>query len=275
MIDIIKFNSKIILKRNIFLKTLLCMPILAFVLTVPSYLSKSNLIEIGNPIFSYFFFDGNKSSILNIMIALLPILCAFVYGDYHYYEKASFHSILIRSKKRYQIFLSNAIFAFMCGFLIVVVFLAFMFLYNFIITNNNLHEVSYNSLFINENHSMVNEASYFSGLFLEHPYLDIFIQSIIISICGGLFSLTTYSVSLHCNSKLITYLSTMFFAMITMFLSAILPFSRSNWCIQMIISPDLTMIEYHLIVLLFWLLLFMVINVLLIYRKVVNKDGVV
>lgn len=275
MSDIIKFNLKLIWKRNFFLKILVLMPVFAFVFTISSYITQRDLLQIGNPIFSYFFFDASKSSLLNLFLMGLPLLCAIIYGDYHYYEIASIHSIIIRSKKKHQIFISNACFAFLCGFIIVFIFLTFMFLYNFIITNNPTHAVSYNPNFINENYTMVNETAYFSSLFLEQPYLDVCIQTLMLSIYGGFLSLTTYSISLHCDAKIITYLSMMFLTIISMFVIAFLPYIPSNWNIQMVISPQLTMIRHHEIALLLWLSLFIALNAVLLYLKVSKKDGVI
>lgn len=265
MIESFLFNSKVYVKRKSIVKLLMVIPLLAAIITISFYISNQDLIRSGNQIYSYFFFDAQKRSVLNSFLVTLPLLITFIFGDVNYYEKPVISRILVRNGNRYSYYITNAILAFLAGFFVILLFLCCMFVFNFIITYHPEHTLTSSSIATNE---IQLEGAYFAELFLNNPYLDVAIQTMLLSLYGGFLSLTTYTISLFCKAKLITYLSTMCISLVSMFVFWVIGYPFINWNLQMIFSPQLVMISYHIWGIGFWIILFIVSNILLLTFKI-------
>lgn len=269
--DILIFNIKILKKRGSIKKIVTYIPITAFLLTIACYISSNELINSGDPIYSYFFFDVNKRAILNGLLVLLPLLMAFVYGDYHYYERAILHEIMIRQKPMYKQFITNAMLSFCLGFIIVLEFLSFMFLFNFIITYHPEHTLTFNSLSTSE---LNIGGMYFSEFFLKMPYVYVLFQTILLSIYGAFLSLSTYVISLFCKAKIITYMSTMCMSLVSMFILWMFLKPLGNWNLQMVFSPQLVHVKNHNIAIISWLIFFLLFNVIFLIIRIRRRESI-
>lgn len=265
MIEMAKFNLNVILKRKNLINILMLTPVIAFILTLIFYRSIRNLEMIGNPVYSFFFFNERQNGFSNILLITLPLICSLFYGDYFYYEKSFLHEIVTRGKKDAYYF-TNALFAFIAGFLIVAFFIGSMFLFNFIITNNPEHTLSYFSMGINEN-DPGNHYWWLHQLFYEQPYVYIVIRSLTISLFAGFLALTTYSVSLFVKAKILTYMSTMIITlMLSIALGLLIP-KLGNWATTVSFKPSSTIVLHHEMAILFWYIILAGISCVLIYIK--------
>lgn len=259
MKTIMILHYQLIRKRKTIPRMMLISAIIAFVITIIFYINNRNLITIGNPIFSYFFVNHNQSGTLNAFLVALPILMALIYGDFHYYEKSILPYMLVRKNNKQAVYISNAIFAFLSGFLIVIVFLLFMFLYNLIITYHPESNLSYLPMSVNENNINVAASAQFS-VFVDRPYEYILMESILISIYAGFLSLSTYTISLFLKSKIITYVSMLFFSLASMLVLWLFIKPLMTWNLQLVFSPGIVFVKYHTVAILFWYAFFLILN---------------
>lgn len=99
----------------------------------------------------------------------------------------------------------------------------------------------------------------FYELYVQHPYVYITMFNFIISMFGGLYAISAFSISLLVKNKVIPYIAVFFFSVISLLLISFLPSPYGYYDIQRISQPfsnfDLAVTGY-----IAWILFFFICN---------------
>lgn len=261
MINCIRKDVYLLFHKKAFFITLICITLL---LSYISLQDISSAYYTGKSYQSYFFIMLNytKHSFMNFFFYLIPLLVVFSFADTWLSEKNMSDVLFTRVKKR-QYFLSKYLVCFISGFLVLFIPLIISYISTVLALDFNDNVLNIVTGVANETNLNAFLENYtFYHIYLDHPYLYILIFISLISIFGGLCSITAFSISLIVKQKVITYIGLFFILMVQLLVVGNLPVPFGYYSIQSIIQPD-TRINIQPIIYLIWLCLFAGINLIL------------
>ena len=167
------------------------------------------------------------------------------------------------TRKKY--FLSKYLISFISGFIVIFIPLVVSYCSVILALDFNDNVLNIVQATANETNIEAFLSNYtFYQIYLENPYMFIFIFIFLISIFGGFCAVTAFSISLVVKQKVIAYIGMFLFLIVEMLVIGNLPVPFGYYNIQNIIQPD-TRIVIEPIVYIVWLGIFLIINIVLYY----------
>lgn len=215
---------------------------------------------------NYFFMMLNytKHAFMSFFFLLIPLLVVFPFADTWLHEQNMTDVIFTRVTKK-QYFFSKYLISFISGFIVIFIPLVVSYCSVILALDFNDNVLNIVQATANETNTEAFFRNYtFYQIYLENPYLFIFMFLFLISIFGGFCAVTAFSISLVVKQKVIAYIGMFLFLIVEMLVIGNLPVPFGYYNIQNIIQPD-TRIVIEPIVYIVWLGIFLILNIVLYY----------
>lgn len=271
MLKQLDYEFNLIIKRNQFIKILCIALLISFIYIMSQYINNNDLSSIGSPANSFFFLDIKHSNFLYIFLISMPLICALPYSD-NYLTERKFESVILTRVKRTNYYFAKMLVAFIVGFILIFTFLLSMYLFNYIIVNNAENTFTYLPSSIIENDLLSAKTYYiFNDYLINDTNIYNIIFILILSVYGGLLSLSSLTLSFFTRNKIITYMGLFAFATLQIpFLYFVLK-AFESWSLIQVFSPKGNGVYQHYTALTFWIVGSLIVNFSLnIYKQ--HKD---
>ena len=267
MLNVLKKDLYILYHKKIFMATLIILTLLISYICLHDI---NNAYKCGKS-YQHFFtivFDPAKQSILTAFFYIIPLLVVLPFSD-TWINEVKMTDIIFTRIQRYKFFISKYIISFLSGFLILFIPLMIAYIAEIVTLDFNDNVLNILAYSIPE-HSIASMARNYAfyELYVQHPYVYIIMFNLIISMFGGLYAISAFSISLLVNNKVIPYIAVFFFSVISLLLISFLPTQFGYYSIQRISQP-FTNFDIPMIIYIVWFLFFIICNgiIYLIYLR--------
>lgn len=262
MLNVLRKDIYLMLHKKIFIYCIIVLTVLF------SYLSLNDIQNVYTSGYSYqhhflIAIDYGKHSFLATLFYVIPILVVFPFADTWLNERNMTDVLFTRANKR-NYFVSKYIVSFLTGFLVLALPLLISFIAEIICLDFHDNQITILP-YIGGEHNMKALSDYFGfySLYRKAPYAYLLMYIGFVGAYGGLCATVSFSISLVCRQKVVTYIAMFFVTLLPMFLCTFLPVPFSSRYIQALINPYSSQSNLSVSVYLFWLALFVLGDVLL------------
>jgi hypothetical protein len=273
MLNQIKYDLKVILKRERMLTMMLYVVIAASILSFMFYYRR-NIGSIGNYANAFFLFSAKGTPIPSLFMYTLPLLVVIPHGDINFVEENLKSQLFMKVTKK-DYYMSKAITTFLVGFLTIVIFLTLIYVFMLVMLRSNTTYFPVQSGFYSNDPA----SSYllFYKIYFNYPALYNILYILLIGVYGGFLATIAYCFSLLIKSKPFVYLSSFFISI----LCALIPnFFRNGiqvWAPQNIYLPNPITASYPGIYsielgMVFWFTLYLIFIVSILAYKIRTEE---
>lgn len=198
------FNFKLLLYKQKPQKAFFAMMGCTLFIILYQFLAIKEFAEIGDVTTSFFLLS--KDNILQqLFLYTLPLFCALLYGSIYIEARDMLRYIEIRNSTK-SLRIAHCLISFIFGFSCCFLFLTIVFLATLFITHSDT-TIFYKSVTYTLYHStaLYNDALTMPDLYVNQPFLRIFIYVLLYSIYAGTCTYLTYVISLFAKNKVLVY----------------------------------------------------------------------
>lgn len=267
MLNIVRKDLYILFHKKVFMTLLIILTILF------SYISLNDIFQAYScgKSYQHFFvlvFDASKHSFLTALFYVIPLIVVLPFAD-TWISEMKMTDILFTRIEKMKYFSSKYFISFLSGFLLLFIPLAIAYIAEIFALDFNDNVLNILAYSIPE-HSIDRLANNYAfyDLYVQNPYGYIFLFIFLISLFGGLYSITAFSISLIIHNKVIPYIAVFFFSIISMLIFSFLPEPIGYYYIQRITQP-FTNIDISYIGYVIWVSFFIFVNVIIyvVYKR--------
>lgn len=202
MVELIKLNFQILWKRGRLLNYAVALTFFASALSLYLY-RIMDITKISNYQGEFILLNDNTRTLVFFSLYLLPLFVTIVDGDIGIIERKIYPQIFTRVEMKKYIN-AKAITEFLVGFLVIFYFLGLMYLFMLAMIDHSATIYLKETIIYFSNPSK--DAIGYTMLFINHPHLYNLFYIFLISIYGGILSLTSYLLGLFINSKVVAFI---------------------------------------------------------------------
>ncbi len=259
MLSAIKFEFKILKKRNVIEKIVLLVLVFTLLYQIAYFYNNHNLSQLGRIENNYFFSDISKAPFFYAFIFCLPIVIPLLNGNFYFkdYKVAPF--IYTRLDKLNYLIV-KCVFSFLIGFIIAFLFMFLTLVISWIILlpndsffyaltpkHSDLEIIQYGANFM--------YSTAFNNLYFNHPIFYYCIYICAISAMAGISSVFSFLITMFTKKRIISnILPFVIFYGITCFPTYFLPMPYKQYTLVSLLTP-LTDIQNASIVPVCWLII--------------------
>lgn len=264
MINEIKKDLYLLFHKRIFIYSMMILTILFTVLSL------QDITSAYTSGFSYqhhfiFAIDYTKHSFLTMFIYTIPIIVVFSFAD-TWLNEVKMTDILFTRVNQRTYFISKYLISFVSGFLVLVVPLLISFLAEIICLDFHTNSITILPYLTGENNVQTLDSLFsFYSLYGQHPYWYIVMYICFIGVYGGLCATLSFSISLVCKQKVVSYLAVFFCMLLPMFICNYLPNPYASRYIQALISTYAPDASLSIWTYLFWIGIILLSNGMMFY----------
>lgn len=202
MIELIKLNFQIIWKRGRLLNYAVALTIFASALSLYLY-RIMDITKFSNYQGEFILLNENTRTLVFFSLYLLPLFVTIVDGDIGIIERKIYPQIFTRVETKKYIN-AKAITEFLVGFLVIFYFLGLMYLFMLAMIDHSatLYLKDFLVYFSNPSKDTMG----YTMLFINHLHLYNLFYIFLLSIYGGILSMTSYLLGLFINSKVVAFI---------------------------------------------------------------------
>ncbi|MHC1736353.1 MAG: hypothetical protein AB9921_11845 [Erysipelotrichaceae bacterium] len=202
MVELIKLNFQILWKRGRLLNYAVALTFFASALSIYLY-RIMDITKISNYQGEFILLNDNTRTFVFFSLYLLPLFVTIVDGDIGIIERKIYPQIFTRVEMKKYIN-AKAITEFLVGFLVIFYFLGLMYLFMLAMIDHSatLYLKDFLVYFSNPSKDTMG----YTMLFINHPHLYNLFYIFLLSIYGGILSLTSYLLGLFINSKVVAFI---------------------------------------------------------------------
>lgn len=204
-------------------------------------------------------FDSSKMSFTTALFYVIPLLVVLPFAD-TWIDEEKMRDIVFTRTKKSQFFISKYVLSFLSGFLVLFIPLMIAYIAEILALDFNDNVLNILAYAIPDHcyNGMLSNYAFYE-LYAQHPYIYIIMFNFFISMFGGLYAISAFSISLITNNKVLTYIGIFFFSIISLLFVNLLPEPYGYYTIQRMTRPfsnyDFSVAGYFI-----WIIFFLICN---------------